>query len=82
MACTLGLVNMCKYEGKFQKKVSSERFESIISASKRRKDGLHKELKIEEIKLHRNCASSYTSDYHMRYATKDKLSEDAEAAKC
>lgn len=64
MECSLGRVGECRAAGEdFQMSVTESRIDSIRSASKRRGDTLHQELESDcSVKIHRKCASLYTSN--------------------
>lgn len=83
MECTLGRVGQCKAAGEdFQVSVTETRIDSIQSASKRRGDGLHKELTSDcTIKIHRKCASLYTSKSLVERIEKRRRDEDLSEAR-
>ena len=80
MACTLGKVNRCQNVGKkFQQEISEARYDSIVNASKRRQDGLYNDITKDSLILHRLCASTYTSNFHIEREEKKRKAEESSA---
>ena len=84
MECTLGRVGQCKSTGEdFQISVTRTWIASIRIASKQRGDGLHQELDSDcSIKIHRRCASLYTSKLIVDRLEKRRRKEDLNEAQC
>lgn len=87
MECILGRVGQCKAAGEdFQARVSDNRFQTILSSSRRRQDGLHEQLlevnhSDDVVKIHRMCASLYSSKTLIERVTKRHIQEERAEAR-
>ena len=81
MECILGKVGQCRAAGEdFQTSVSDDRFQAILSSSRRRQDGLHEQLlevnhSDDVVKIHRKCVSLYSSKTLIERVTKRHIKE-------
>lgn len=87
MECILGKVGHWKAAGEdFQPSVSDNRFQTILSSSRRRQDGLHEQLlevhhSDDVVKIHRKCISLYSSKTLIESVKKRHVNEEIAEAR-
>lgn len=85
--CILGKVGQCKVAGEdFQPSVSETQFQTILSSSRRRQDGLHEQLLEvhhgnDVVKVHRKCVSLYLSKTLIERVKKRHVKEEIAEAR-